>query len=105
MGLEILPLLSHHATLIGLSFASAPLFFHDVGCVCASVSEKFMKVWCNVSVVLLETIRRDYARCLTFLRHLFVDNSLGFSTLFRTHDRGLGDVLQRNAAGIFVGLL
>ena len=27
-----------------ISFASASLFFHDVGCVCASVSEKFMKV-------------------------------------------------------------
>ena len=47
-----------------LSFASAPLFFHDVCCVCASVIERFMKVWCNVSVVSLETIRRDYARRL-----------------------------------------
>jgi hypothetical protein len=68
------------------------------------VSGKLMQEWCNVSVLSLKIIRRDYARCLTFLRHLFVDNSLGFSTLFRTHDRGLGDVLQRNAAGIFVGL-
>jgi hypothetical protein len=56
-----------------LSFASAPLFFHDVGCVCVTVSEKWLKVWCNVPLVSLKTIRRDYARCLTFLKRLFFE--------------------------------
>ena len=44
-----------------LSFASAPLFFHYVGCVSASVSAKLMQEWCNVSVLSLKIIRRDYA--------------------------------------------
>jgi hypothetical protein len=56
-----------------LSFASAPLFFHYVGCVSANVSGKLMQEWCNVSVLSLKIIRRDYARCLTFLRRLFVE--------------------------------
>ena len=73
MGFEIFPLLSHHDTFINLSFASAPLFFHYVGCVSASLSGKLMQEWCNVTVLSLKIIRKDYAKCLTFLRRLFVD--------------------------------
>ena len=50
-----------------LSFASAPLLLHAVYCVCVTVSKKWMKVWCNVSLIPSKTIRRDYARCVTFL--------------------------------------
>ena len=56
-----------------LSFASAPLFFHAVDCVCVNVSRKWLKVWCNVSLIPSKTITRDYARCLTFLKRRFVE--------------------------------
>ena len=99
MGLEIFPLLSHHATRKSLFHSLVRHFFiQGISSVCTSVSEKWLKVWCNVSVVSLKTIRRDYARWLTFLKCLFVEirwdfcgdaNKLSLAFLFSDHAIGL----------------